>query len=188
MRFYRVSGSRIWGDYGSMLIHGMSRHLPRLDGLIQLERAGPFIPPVTFPGIGDIVVTHGFRGILERCGLAGLTFVPVIKARIVEYHWERWDRSSESPAEIPQGGEPESYILVRPHSPEIAEELGPLWEVILPEDAQVYVVKIGRGAYEYRIDSTTWGGAPLFRPTGKRHVMEENAGEWVTFQEAMSLG
>ena len=56
MRFYRMSGRRLWGDYGSMLIGGMSGHLPRRDGLIQLERTGPFVPPMTFPGIGVVVV------------------------------------------------------------------------------------------------------------------------------------
>jgi hypothetical protein len=70
-----------------------------------------------------------------------------------------------------------------------------LWEVILPEGALVDGVRIGRRAYEYRIDPATWCRAPLFRPTGKRHVMatedgkrwlEERAGEWLSFQEAIS--
>ena len=91
MRFYRIGGSRPWGDYGAILVHGMSRHLPRLDGLIRLERTGPFIPPITLPGIGDVVVTHKFRAAIERTGLAGLSFAPVIKTRIVEFRWELWD-------------------------------------------------------------------------------------------------
>jgi hypothetical protein len=194
MRFYRMSGRRLWGDYGSMLIGGMSGHLPRRDGLIQLERTGPFVPPMTFPGIGDVVVNDEFRVILQHSGGAGLVFAPVIKARIVELRWEHWDRASESPAEFPEGGEPENYILARPHSPQIAEEVGPMWEVILPEEnVKMDSVRIGRGVYEFRIDPTNWGGSPLFLPTGKRHViiaeeakqrLEENATEWIDFQEA----
>jgi hypothetical protein len=196
MRFYRMSGRRLWGDYGSMLIGGMSGHLPRCDGLIQLERTGPFVPPITFPGIGDVVVNDECRGILEHSGCAGLVFAPVNKARIVESRWEHWDRASESPAELPEGGEPENYILARPHSPQIAEEVGPLWEVILPEEnVKMDSVRIGRGVYEFRIDPTNWGGSPLFRPAGKRHVviaeeaqqrLGENATEWIDFQEATS--
>jgi hypothetical protein len=194
MRFYRISGPRLWGDYGSILIQGMSGHLPRRDGLIQLERTGPFVPPITFPGIGDVVVRDELRGVLEHSGLAGLAFAPVIKALIVEFRWEQWDRASESPVELPEGGEPENYILARPHSPQLAEEIGLLWEMILPEEnVKVDSIRIGRGAYEFRIDPTNWAGSPLFRPAGKRHVMaseeamqrlEETAREWVDFQEA----
>jgi hypothetical protein len=44
-----------WGDYGNILVHGMSAHAGRsMDGRIRLERTGPFVPPITFPGIGDI--------------------------------------------------------------------------------------------------------------------------------------
>jgi hypothetical protein len=107
MRFYRVSGRRLWGDYGEILIGGMSRHLPRRDDLIQLERTGPFIPPMTMPGIGDIVITSSLKDELEASNLAQLTFAPVLKARIVEYHWDQWDRTSQQPAEYPETGEPE---------------------------------------------------------------------------------
>jgi hypothetical protein len=67
-------------------------------------------------------------------------------------------------------------------------------QVILPEEnVKVDSTRIGRGAYEFRIDPTNWAGSPLFRPAGKRHVMaseeamqrlEETAKEWVDFQEA----
>ena len=66
MSFYRVSGRSLWGDYGSILINGMSRHLPRKDNLIQLERTGPFIPPITLPGIGDMLAISAVKNDLER--------------------------------------------------------------------------------------------------------------------------
>ena len=118
------------------------------------------------------------------------------QARIVEYHWEQWDLATEKPAEYPETGDPENYILARPHSPLIAEQLGELWEVILPEDAEVEGVRIGRGIWEYRVDHSTWRGSHLFRAKGKRHViateeaktwLEYRAGEWVSFQETQVL-
>ena len=193
MNFYRVSSRNLWGDYGSILISGMSRHLPRRDNLIQLERTGPFIPPITLPGVMDIVVTSDFKSELEASSFTQLTFAPVEKARIVEYHWELWDLTSEKPAEYPESGEPENYILARPHSPSIAEQLGDVWEVILPEDAEVEGVRIGRGVWEYRVNQSTWQGSHLFRAKGKRHViateeakswLENLAKEWLGFQEA----
>src|SRR5262249_14925382 len=50
-----------WGDYGDILFHGMTAHLDRHDEMLQLERTGPYMPPITFPGIGDIVVTDAFK-------------------------------------------------------------------------------------------------------------------------------
>jgi hypothetical protein len=193
MKFYRVASRNLWGDYGSILISGMSRHLPRKDNLIQLERTGPFIPPITLPGLGDIVVTSDFQSELEASSFTQLTFAPVSKAKIVEYHWEQWDRTSEEPAEYPETGEPEDYILAHPHSSPIADQLGDLWEVILPEDAEVEGVRIGRGIWEYRVSQSTWRGSHLFREKGKRHViateeakswLADRAKEWLGFTEA----
>ena len=76
MNFYRVSSRSLWGDYGSILINGMSRHLPRRDDLIQLERTGPFIPPITLSGIGDIVATSDLKNELEASSFAQITFAP----------------------------------------------------------------------------------------------------------------
>ena len=193
MKFYQVSNRSLWGDYGSILIRGMSRHLPRKDNLIQLERTGPFIPPITVPGLGDIVATSDLKNELEASSFTQLTFAPVLKARIVDNHWEKWDLTSEKPAEYPETGEPEDYILARPHSPVVAEQLGDLWEVILPEDAEVEGVRIGRGVWEYRVNQSTWRGSHLFRAKGKRHViatetakswLADRAKDWLGFQEA----
>ena len=84
-----------WGDYGSVLIYGMSMHLPRVAGLIQLERTGPFVPPITQPGL-EIVVTDAFKARLEASGLTGFGFQPVLKRDIVQLEWERWDREAVS--------------------------------------------------------------------------------------------
>lgn len=36
-----------WGDYADILINGVTRHLGRKGELLQLERAGPYVPPIT---------------------------------------------------------------------------------------------------------------------------------------------
>ena len=37
-----------WGDYGRALVTGLTWNLDRTaEGLLQLERTGPFVPPVT---------------------------------------------------------------------------------------------------------------------------------------------
>ncbi len=118
-----------WGDYGDILMQGMASHLDRQDGLAQLERTAPFIPNLSFPDIDVIVVTDSFKVELETSGLTGFSFVPVIKARIVHLDWHRWDISADEPQEYPDSGEPEDYLLERPHSPELSEQVGLLWEL-----------------------------------------------------------
>lgn len=131
---YRLEGPPlIWGDYSHILIAGMTAHLDRHDGLLQLERTGPFVPPVSFPGIGDIVVTDDFKLLLQNSGLTGFTFRTVIKRRIVFLEWEKWDKTANEPAEYPSTGEPEDFVLERPHSLELAYQIGDIWEVCLTE-------------------------------------------------------
>ena len=125
-----------WGDYGRILYYGMSMHAGRRNGQILLERTGPSIFPITFPGAGDIVVTEGFKKQWERIGLCGVSFRPVLKHHIVELDWESWDASSDEPPECPQSGEPEDYILDQPHSEAAAKGLGDLWELVISEEEQ----------------------------------------------------
>lgn len=127
-----------WGDYGHILYHGMSMHAPRSDGRIRLERTGPDIFPITFPI--DVIVTDEFRRSFEKSGLRGVQFRPVIKHRIVELDWSSWDTTEEEAPELPESGEPEDYIIGRPHSPRAAAAMPELWEFCTSEDpsADVY--------------------------------------------------
>jgi len=71
----------MWGDYGDILISGMWVG----DG--ELQRTGPFVPPISFPCTGDIVVTNESRRLLESSGLIGFLFRPVTKEHIVRLEW-----------------------------------------------------------------------------------------------------
>ena len=119
----------LWGDYGNILLHGMTRHLPRCDGELQLERTGPFIPAISFPGIADIVLTDRIRiGLSER--LPVLTFKPIRKTRIVRLNWETWPDELAAPPILPESGEPEDYILGAANDLAVAAALGDLWELV----------------------------------------------------------
>ena len=105
----RPTGPR--GDYGRILVHGMSSHLARVEGRLQLERTAPFVPPLSLPGIGHVVVTAALREQLESEKIAGMTFRALDKARIVHLDWSGWDSAAEGPAVFPPSGEPEDYVL-----------------------------------------------------------------------------
>ncbi len=122
-----------WGDYGEILAFGMTRHLPRTDaGELQLERTGPFVPPVFMSGIDDLLVRGPYRRAMEDLGFAGIEFRAVELARIVELDWQGWDADDDEPAEYPDSGAPEDYILERPHDPDLTAGIGPVWEVVIP--------------------------------------------------------
>ena len=118
-----------WGDYADILVHGMTAHLSRRDGLLQLERVGPYVPPITLPGISDIVLTSEAKALVAS-RLDGVSFRLVVLAKCVRIDWTSWDASRDEPAEYPDGGEPEDYILSRPHDAALAIELGSFWELV----------------------------------------------------------
>lgn len=170
-----------WGDYGDILLHGMSAHLGRAGGLLQLERTGPFVPPITFPGVGNIVVTESFRKRLDAAAFKDLSFRPVHKTHVVELAWESWDRAVELPPHVPESGEPEDFVLSAPHSLRVAEMLGELWEVVLPVAASVERVKTsGNRSDRIVVLLNRWNGEELFRADGVLYnYASERAQEWL---------
>ncbi|HEY6944729.1 MAG TPA: hypothetical protein VI431_06290 [Candidatus Acidoferrum sp.] len=169
-----------WGDYGDILQHGMTAHLPRADGLLQLERTGPYVPPITLPGIGDVVLTSPARQLLESSELKDFSFRPVRKVLTVELHWEKWDWNADEPEHYPDSGEPEDYILGQPDSPSASAVLGDLWELVVSATAMILRPKPNVGS-DLLLDLRTWNGADLFRSNGFSSVLfSERARDWFT--------
>jgi len=179
----------MWGDYGDVLISGM---WGGVDGVGQLQRTGPFVPPISFPCMGDIVVTNESRRLLESSGLTGFSFRPVTKEHIVRLDWHLWDQTADEPKEYPDGGEPEGYLLDRPHSPEVAALMGDLWSVMPGETVDVERIKVPTLiGVELRPIMSTHDGTDIFRARGYRHTyvndaarnwLEANFADWVMFE------
>ncbi|MGB7282081.1 MAG: hypothetical protein WBE13_07465 [Candidatus Acidiferrum sp.] len=149
---------------------------------MALERTGTFIPPITFPGIGDIVLTSAARNLLNSSSLTGFEFQPVRKAHIVELHWEKWDLNAAEPPQFPDSGEPEDYILGQPGSPTASAAMGELWEVVVPATATILRPQpVVRSYKELKLDMNTWNGSDLFRSAGYGSVLfTQRARDWFT--------
>ncbi len=167
-----------WGDYGQVLVHGIGWNTARSRrGRLQLERTGPFVPPITFPDTtGTIVVTAALRRDLVAQGFAGINFVPVDKRRIVLLRWEDWEKSDE-PRRYPAGGEPENYVLRRKHRPEIASQMPDLFE-LLPAR-----VPDREGGPVPRVDFLRLAGEPCPNVVSRRAMrwLRQQVGDWVAF-------
>ncbi len=167
-----------WGDYGRVLINGISWNSGRdRKGRLQLERTGPFVPPITFPDTADIVVTSAFREKLEGSGLSGLSFHAVHKKRVVYLRWELWDRR-QVPARYPAGGEPENYVLGRRHRPRTAAEMPELFE-LRPAATRENPRELARRKHDF--SRLALPGCPNVVSRRAMNWLSEHAHDWVSF-------
>ena len=194
---WAVEQRNLWGDYGSILISG-SAHRESEGGPLLLHRAGPFLPPISFPwlraGGYRIVVSDEFRRELDSAGFAGLRFEPAVKSRIIKLAWDEWDRTAAQPKQYPPGGEPESYIWDKPHDARVATQMPEAWE-FLPPLVRLRMERLEdpRGGYldKYRAFPSEQGYPSLFSSRHDygnlivddetRRWFERSVGEWVRF-------
>ena len=163
-----------WGDYGDILAHGMADY--RGDKQWALDRTGPYVPPISQPS-NKVVVNAEFRQLLEKSGLTGLDFAPVILGRVPEIDWLSWEPYGPKSMKYPAGNEPENYILRRKHSAKAAAAIGTLWELQLSEGITAH--RLDR----YRLDPASWTGADFFLVRGERasgNYVSKKARDWLT--------
>jgi hypothetical protein len=133
---YSLHTRWLWGDYGSTLINGHSKRDPATGGW-RLDRVGPFVPPLMLPFAWDgspVLVPPRIAEPLRQL-FPSLKTRPTQYGKVVRLAWHRWDLNAQHPKVHPEGGEPENYILSRPHSAETAAEMEPIVELLLPEVA-----------------------------------------------------
>ena len=193
--YYGITGAGPWGDHGRILVHGMSAHLPRVAGRLQLERSGPYVPGVSCPGIGDVVVTDEVRARIESSGLSGCAFLPVDLARIVHIDWTGWDLTAKFPPVHPLSGEPENFILANEHDELLAHRMGTLWELQLSSGTRVArkASEHGRYHYEFTFSKETlplpdfWRAENMrypFLSNRAREVLGDDVLRWCQFHRA----
>jgi hypothetical protein len=184
MRYYRLKNRELnWGDYGDILLTGMTTHLDRQDGLLQLERTGPFQPNIVISGICDLIVTDSFKNKLQNSSFNNLGFKQVIKRHISLVDWTNWNLQANDPQFYPTSGEPEGYILETPHSSDLAEKMENVWEVLLIrngkfQDDSSFVI----GDKTADIMSAENRGWIIVTEIAK-NWLEQNEATWLAFEE-----
>jgi hypothetical protein len=125
----------LWGDYGFALISGYADRKGH-KGLLHLRRAGPFLPPISFPLLSTEgrlpVVSDGFCVGLERAGFGDLVFRPVVFDHIVDISWHLWDLAAECQEYYPPDPCPTSYVDGLDDDKSVREAMKPAYEVLPP--------------------------------------------------------
>lgn len=156
-----------WGLYGCVLFHGGASYRPHYTGPVRICRTGPYVPEVTFPAHGELVVTTEGKEKLGNSGLTGIDFAPAEKRHIVELHWETWQTPPEDAPGYPDSDALEDYIDHQEHRPDIAAQMKCLWEVCLPKAARMQRYRpddLRQPGIRLLVD--TWDGSDVFRTRG----------------------
>jgi hypothetical protein len=98
-----------------------------------------------------------------------------------------WDKAADEPAEYAEGGEPENYILERPHDVECAAALGSLSELVLEKQgaAQIDVIRpAGPRILKIVLTLLSEPSLDFFLAEGSRFTfVTERAKNWLTENE-----
>jgi hypothetical protein len=183
--FYRLTRPKMpWGDYGSILIQGMTDCWLQDSRSPNLSRTGPFVPPISFPTF-CVVVTEEIRREIESSGMTGFSFTPAIKKVITPIDWHEWDLFSDEPQFYPDGGEPESYVSAAQHSPELAKRMPNLWRLVISPGAAEIRESPGAPANpldsgEVFIRAGSWKGKDFFgADTTLYNYVSSRARKWL---------
>lgn len=84
-----------------------------------------------------------------------------------------WNTSENEPFYYPESGEPEDYILEKPHDPVSADQMGNLWELIAPEFQTISEISDWA-----RLSSNGW----LIVSEKTKILLEGKVAQWVRFQ------
>jgi hypothetical protein len=198
MELFTIKQADLWGDYGDVLISGFCQKKAS-DSPALLERAGPFLPPISFPS-RTIIVSDSFKFKLEAAmndsSIPRIHFRKAVLDKIVPIDWHLWDRKAESPKKYPVEGEPENYLYEGKHSPDTAGRMESAWEIIVPEFPCVFEESFINSANSHKVshpktlyvDSTVY---PCLFNTGfygssiindsLKNWLQIHVAEWVKF-------
>lgn len=172
-----------WGDYGKILVHGISnRRTPRdCSTEVLLRRGGPGVAPMTIPSPSDIIISSSLHAGIAASGLSGARFRPVRKVHVVRCKWSRHMEMMGSLPELPSSGEPED-LLDQPHDSLAEKELGDLWELVVDRYGIGSSRIVTRRPLRYEVHlAIERGVAPdFFRPNALLQVaVSARAREWL---------
>ena len=190
MNFYTFKNKEMpWGDYGDILYAGFAYEE---DGILYLERAGTYTPPV-YGADTRLLLTDELKIKLENSNLKGFTFQQATIKKLVNLEWHLWDLTAEKPEIYPCGGEPENYIISCKHDLTLADRVPTIWG-LAELDTSTLIGRKQRNVEsnnELFIIENSWSEKDIFTSKGAGYLFfseraknwfEDNAKEYVRFK------
>ncbi len=171
-----------WGDYGSILLSGMACHRGMILGRLQIERTGPFIPPIIDAGIWRFIVSSRLKERIQN-DHPDVRLIRSIKRKISKVEWEKWDINADKPLFYPDEGEPENYILSKWHNIKTSMQMGPIYQFSGRE-----CFFVGKGVNEITGLSESTGKVALVNDgCGHRNIFRIDFAQWLESQSDGSV-
>lgn len=188
MKFYRLKNKEMpWGDYGDILLTGMTTRLKRYEEQLQYDRTGPFQPDIVISGIDDLLVVDSVKRKIELSELKGFQFKPAIKRHISYIDWNTWDLLKNAPEFYPNDFKPENYIIDFPHSQATADKMEAVWEVIVEDNGSFIDSRTYKhGNKDIDIMKTDNSGWIIVTEKAKTWI-EANCDNWTEFWDLDNL-
>lgn len=197
--YYRLV-PRVLPKYNHWLVHGSVRRNPATKQL-ELERIGPYAPPILFPSKGLILVSSSVKNNLVESHLTGVNFIAVVKKRVVHHAWRVGDpwvvteyKADEIPilaAHVEQSARLDS-IMNQPHSTVASAAIGDYWELKVQESS---THERRNSSGQYFLSNITGKLGDMFQPHGSESIylspeghnwMSTTLGKWVDFELVFS--
>ena len=138
---FRIGNRRMWMHFGDYLISGRTTRYHLSPAPMDLERFGPFVPPLYMTHTRAIV-SNATRLAIERDRPFDVGFRRTHYERVLPLGWHEWDFDAPYPPVIPTNRDPGYYyfdVMDRMTdsertrvSAELAQEMEQSWELVLP--------------------------------------------------------
>jgi len=196
---YLVQNRRLWGLFGEYLISGRTTRCHLSPAPMDLERFGPFVPPL-YTTHARILVSEATRHAIEQDKPFKVEFRRTHYERVLPLNWHEWDLTADQPQWIPSDRDAENYYFDimdqmtddERHrvSTQLAKEMEPSWELILPVipcdlnwlgSADEFVVDLFDRDYNGLFYPSQHELYPLSDDSA-REWLEANVAPWVHFE------
>jgi len=129
MKIFEVHSRSLWGDYGRTLVNATSSYREDRREILDIDRFGPFVPPLYETGTATIV-RDDVKELMEMNFSHSLYFQPVSYRLVYILRWDTWDLSASEPKKYPRSLTPSDYSVgVRKATPRQKDGMDLSWEV-----------------------------------------------------------
>lgn len=194
-----IGQRKLWGEHGRFLVGYRTPRYHLATSPLNMERIGPFVPPISESG--RMVVSDTLKQAIERDRPFPMRFRETYYEFVKRLDWHTWDFEAAMPQWMPSTGDPDDYYAELwptgkwPRafrmwcSRRLARRMEPSWELLPPvikcniernaDDGSYLVDLFG---YDYRgVFYSSERQTYLLADGTAKDWLQKAAGEWAHF-------